>query len=243
MLESMFVKERFQPAVPPPPKAFPSGGRCPSAHTGANEGAIGLPNGAGEERRRGDRPIFLQGKVGDRIAPSSVTFGDSFPPRGSLWVVLPYPKKRPKSGHADGRRNSPTTETMRHNRQNERASSERAITQGGRGASPRDSLRPGFLLEKAWIPRPGPGGNPPRRAHPAMVQTGPPADGRPPNSPAIIPESRPDDNQRERLACRKQARPAVSGLLKKCILEISIGSALCYPGDSSPGGIFLGPIA
>src|SRR5699024_3655985 len=31
---------------------------------------------------------------------------------------------------------------------------------GGRGASPRDSLRPGFLLEKAWIPRPGPGGKP-----------------------------------------------------------------------------------
>ena len=114
---------------------------------------------------------------------------------------------------------------------------------GGAGGYPRDSLRPGFLLEKAWIPRPGPGGNPPRRAHPAMVLTGPPADGRPLNSPAIIPESRPDDNQRERLACRKQARPAVSGLLEKCILEISIGSALCYPGDSSPGGIFLGPIA
>ena len=35
-------------------------------------------------------------------------------------------------------------------------------------------------------------------------------------------------------------RPAVSDLLEKCILEISIGSALCYPGDSSPGGIFPG---
>ena len=34
---------------------------------------------------------------------------------------------------------------------------------GGAGGHPRDSLRPGFLLEKAWIPRPGPGGNPPRR--------------------------------------------------------------------------------
>ena len=102
------------------PKAFPSGGRCPSAHTGADEGAIDSPNGAGEERRWGDRPIFLQGKVGYRIAPSSVTFGDSFPPRGSLWVVLPHTKKRPKSGHVDGVRNSPTTGTMRHNRQNER---------------------------------------------------------------------------------------------------------------------------
>ena len=29
---------------------------------------------------------------------------------------------------------------------------ERALKKGGRGALPRDSLRPGFLLEKAWIP-------------------------------------------------------------------------------------------
>ena len=30
----------------------------------------------------------------------------------------------------------------------------------GRGATPRDSLRPGFLLEKAWIPAPIRGGKP-----------------------------------------------------------------------------------
>ena len=34
---------------------------------------------------------------------------------------------------------------------------------------PRDSLRPGFLLEKAWIPRPGPGGKPRCRVYPATV--------------------------------------------------------------------------
>ena len=78
-----FCEKRF-PNQAHLPKAFPSGGRCPSAHTGADEGATGLPNGAGEERRRGDRSLLLQGKVGYRIAPSSVTFGDSFPPRGSL---------------------------------------------------------------------------------------------------------------------------------------------------------------
>ena len=106
-----FCEKRF-PNQAHLPKAFPSGGRCPSAHTGADEGATGLPNGAGEERRRGDRSLLLQGKVGYRIAPSSVTFGDSFPPRGSLWVVQPYPKKRPKSGHVHGHRNSPSTGTM-----------------------------------------------------------------------------------------------------------------------------------
>ena len=108
----------------------------------------------------GNGSVFLQGKVGYRIAPSSVTFGDSFPPRGSLWVVQPHTKKRPKSGHADGPRNSPTTGTMCHNRQNERAAASGPSKKGGRGATPRDSLRPGFLLEKAWIPRPGPGGEP-----------------------------------------------------------------------------------
>ena len=66
----------------PTPKAFPSGGRCPSARTGADEGAIDSPNGTGEGGRKGDRSLLLQGKVGYRIAPSSVTFGDSFPPKG-----------------------------------------------------------------------------------------------------------------------------------------------------------------
>ena len=67
----------------PTSKAFPSGGRW-AGEAGSDEGAIDSPNGAGEGMRRGDRPLLLQGKVGYRIAPSSVPFGDSFPPRGSL---------------------------------------------------------------------------------------------------------------------------------------------------------------
>ena len=63
-------------------RRLPLGGKLSPEVT--DEGATGLPNGAGEERRRGDRSLLLQGKVGYRIAPSSVTFGDSFPPRGSL---------------------------------------------------------------------------------------------------------------------------------------------------------------
>ena len=90
-MESMFMKEGFQIGLISP-KAFPSGGRW-AGEAGSDEGAIDSPNGAGEGKRRGDRPLLLQGKVGYRIAPSSVTFGDSFPPRGSLWAVQPYPKK------------------------------------------------------------------------------------------------------------------------------------------------------
>ena len=37
-----------------------------------------------------------------------------------IWGKRILQKKAPKSGHADGHRNSPTTGTMRHNRQNER---------------------------------------------------------------------------------------------------------------------------
>ena len=103
----------------PTSKAFPSGGRW-AGEAGSDEGAIDSPNGAGEGMRRGDRPLLLQGKVGYRIAPSSVTFGDSFPPRGSLWVVQPYTKKRSKLGYVHGYRNSPTIGTMRHHRQNQR---------------------------------------------------------------------------------------------------------------------------
>ena len=36
---------------------------------------------------------FSPSPLGNPVAPSSVTFGDSFPPRGSLWVVQPYTKK------------------------------------------------------------------------------------------------------------------------------------------------------
>ena len=105
------------------PKAFPSGGRCPSAHTGADEGAIWYPTfpcRKGTLYRPSPQRSFSIAPLGNPVAPSSVTSGDSFPPRGSLWAVQPYPKKRSKSGHADGLRNSPTTGTMRHNRQNER---------------------------------------------------------------------------------------------------------------------------
>ena len=109
MLESMFVKEGFQIGLISP-KAFPSGGRCPSAHTGADEGAILYPTFPCRKQalsRLSPQRNFSPAPLGNPVAPSSVTFGDSFPPRGSLWVVQPYTKKRPKSGHVHGHRNSP----------------------------------------------------------------------------------------------------------------------------------------
>ena len=149
MLESIFAKESLQ--------SLPLGGRtvrgtvrsgpgeatinhrCPSAHTGADEGAILYPTFPCRKKalsRLSPQRGFSIASLGNPVAPSSVTFGDSFPPRGSLWAVQPHTKKRPKSGRVHGPRNSPSTGTMRHDRQNERASSERALKKGGRGPSP-----------------------------------------------------------------------------------------------------------
>ena len=46
---------------------------------------------------------------------------------------------------------------------------------GGAGGIPPRLFASGLSLEKAWIPRPGPGGKLPRRSGPARVPTRPPA--------------------------------------------------------------------
>ena len=47
----------------------------------------------------------------------------------------------------------------------------------GAGGHPPRLFASGLSLAKAWIPRPGPGGNPRRRSGPAAVLTGPPPAG------------------------------------------------------------------
>ena len=97
--------------------------------------------------RLSPQQTFSSAPLGNPVAPSSVTFGDSFPPRGSLWVVRPYTKKRPKSGHADGHRNSPTTGTMRHPTPKRASGNERAIKKGVQGARPPALFPPAFSGE------------------------------------------------------------------------------------------------
>ena len=111
----------------PPPKPSPWGGGGP-AKPGRMRGRSCTQPFLVESlsgSRQSPQRNFSPAPLGNPIAPSSVTFGDSFPPRGSLWVVQPYTKKRPKSGHEHGHRNSPATETTRHDRQNERVPTSR----------------------------------------------------------------------------------------------------------------------
>ncbi len=108
------------------PKAFPLGEGAPVRHhTGADEGATHPTRQEKGRHLWGDRSLLLQGKVGYRIAPHqspSVTAS----PRGSLWAVQPYTKKRPKSGHVHGHRTSPSTGTMRPTTPKRASGNERA---------------------------------------------------------------------------------------------------------------------
>ena len=165
----------------PPPKAVPLGGRW-AGEAGSDEGAIDWPNGAGEGRHRGDRSLLLQGKVGYRIAPSSVTLGDSFPPRGSLrrcytpatQFILARPllpqNANPNQGTYMGTVIAPLPEqcaTTAKTSEWQRAGPKK----GGRGPSPATLCVRAFSRE-SLDPRPGPGGNPRRRSGPATVPEG-----------------------------------------------------------------------
>ena len=100
---------------------------------------------------------FSIAPLGKSIAPSSVTFGDSFPPRGSLrrcytpatkfFFPQPPPRKmriqiRARTWASKQPNDRPAAPHHAKTSEWERAGPKK---KGGRGASPRDSLRPGFL--------------------------------------------------------------------------------------------------
>ena len=148
MLKSILGKEGFQiRLIPPKPSPWGEGG---PAQPGRMRGRFGTQPFL-VERLRGSRQSprrdFSPAPLGKSIAPSSVTFGDSFPPRGSLWVVQPYPKKRPKSGHVHGHRNSPTTAPLRPTTPKPASGNERAMKKGVQGATPPALFPPAFSGE------------------------------------------------------------------------------------------------
>ena len=152
MLESILIGPVIAPQPPcyaPTSKAFPLGGRWPG-EAGSDEGATlyaTFPRRKETLYRPSPQRGFSIAPLGNPVAPSSVTFGDSFPPRGSLWVVQPYPKKRPKSGHVHGHRNSPTTAPLRYPTPKPASGNERALKKGVQGARPPALFPPAFSGE------------------------------------------------------------------------------------------------
>ena len=160
MLESILGKKGFQPAAPPPPKPSPWGRWAGEA--GSDEGATLYPTfpcrKEGSPGRRLNE-VFLLPRWASRSPPHQSPPVTASPQGEASGLCSPTRKSVPNQGTQMGSEIAPPSEQCAPPRQNERASSERALKMGGRGATPRDSLRPGFLLEKAWIPCPGPAGN------------------------------------------------------------------------------------
>ena len=80
--------------------------------------------------------------LGKSVAPSSVTFGDSFPQGEASGLCSPTQKKRPKSGHVHGLRNRRNIASLRPTTPKPASGNERAIKKGVQGACPRPSFSP-----------------------------------------------------------------------------------------------------
>jgi hypothetical protein len=159
MLESIFAKESPQiRLIPPKPSPWGEGG---PAKPGRMRGRFGTQPFLVEKggSRLSPQRNFSPAPLGNPVAPSSVTFGDSFPPRGSLWVVQPSTKKRPKSGHADGYRISPSTVPLRSTTPKPASGNERPLNQGGGGHPPATLCVRAFSRE-SLDPPPGTGREP-----------------------------------------------------------------------------------
>ena len=115
--------------------------------------------------------IFLLPRWATRSPPHPSPSVTASPQGEASGLCSPTRKKRPKSGHVHGHRTSPTTVPLRPATPKRASGNERALKKGGRGPSPATLCVRAFSRE-SLDPRPGPGGNPPRRCQPAPVPVG-----------------------------------------------------------------------
>src|SRR5699024_7250326 len=105
------------------PKAFPLGGRCPSAHTGADEGAIWYPT---FPCRKGKAPtcrpngIFLLPRWATRSPPHQSPSVTASPQREASGLCSPTRKSVPNQGTYMGTVIAHRPEQCAPPRQNER---------------------------------------------------------------------------------------------------------------------------
>ena len=162
MLESILNRPRNSPNHSAVQKPSPRGEGGP-AKPGRMRGRSCTPpflveKGGSPGRRLNE--VFLLPRWATRSPPHQSPSVTASPQGEASGLYSPTRKKRPKSGHVGGLRNRHAIAPLRYPTPKRASGNERAIKNGEAGALPRDSLRPGFLLEKAWIPRPGPGGEP-----------------------------------------------------------------------------------
>ena len=145
----------------PYPKPSPWGGGGPAKPGRMRGRSCTQPFLVEKGRTTACRPngIFLLPRWANRSPPHQSPSVTASPPRGSLWVVQPYTKKRPKSGYGHGPRNSPTIAPLRPTTPKRASESEQALNQGGPGGNAPGALSSGFLRRKPGS-RPESGGKP-----------------------------------------------------------------------------------
>ena len=105
------------------PKPSPRGEGAPVRTLGRMRGRFGTQPFLVEKGRSTGRrlnEVFLLPRWATRSPPHQSPPVTASPQGEASGLCYPTRKKRSKSGHADGHRNSPSIGTMRHNRQNER---------------------------------------------------------------------------------------------------------------------------
>ena len=158
-----------------------------AGEAGSDEGAIWYPTFPCRKEVDGSRlnEVFLLPRWATRSPPHPSPSVTASPQGEASGLCYPTRKKRPKSGYADGHRNSPPTGTLRPTTPKPASGNERAIKKGGPGGKAPGALSSGFLRRKPGS-RPESGGNPRRRSGPAPVPTEPPTDPLPKNLPSPL---------------------------------------------------------
>ena len=106
--------------------------------------------------------IFLLPRWATRSPPHQSPSVTASPQGEASGLCYPTRKKRPKSGYADGHRNSPPTGTLRPTTPKPASGNERAIKKGVQGARPPALFLP--ISREKWGPRRA--GGPPGRCAP-----------------------------------------------------------------------------
>ena len=153
MLKSILGKEGFQIRLIPP-KPSPWGEGAPVRTLGRMRGRFRTQPFLVESlrgSRQSPQRNFSPAPLGESIAPSSVTFGDSFPQGEASGSCNPTQKKRPKSGHIHGLRNRRNIASLRPTTPKPASGNERAIKTGGPVGLPPALFLP--ISREKWGPR------------------------------------------------------------------------------------------
>ena len=147
-------------------------------------GRPGCPTGQKKhsvEATVGRAPFFYKERLGTGSPPHppQCAHWGTFPPRGRLWAVLPFPSAKPPlpARPAGGRAVTGVGQMGRRPGKKRRRPpqgppNQKRWVQGGRISSSLVFFPPAFFQRKPGS-RPEPGGKPRRRAHPAPVQKAP----------------------------------------------------------------------